>query len=137
MKKLILLIIFALALCSCSSTKKVQREIVTTIEEVHDTIRDLHVEIVRDSIYLHDSIIVVKDTAGKTIYKEKYVYRDLWHDADVREVHDTIVVRASDNESERETDTTKTKGHWYDGLITLGILFAIGAGIVYGIKKLV
>ena len=135
MKKIILWLIVAITLCSgCKTTQKVQREIVYQYEEVHDTIRDISVQIVRDSIYLHDSIVVVQDTTGKVIYREKYVYRDLWHDGETKVVHDSIVVYKDKSESNIESKEVVEKRSWWKDL--LNYLEGAIVGLVIGVVTL-
>lgn len=132
-KKWLLWIIFAIALCSgCKTTQTSQREIVYQYEEIHDTIRDVSVQIVRDSIFLHDSIVVVQDTTGKVIFKEKYVYRDLWHEADTKVVRDSIVVYKDVEKSDKESETIVEKRSWWKDIwkvISIAII-----GIVVGLS---
>lgn len=133
MKKIILWFIFAIVLCSgCKTTQTSQREIVYQYEEIHDTSRDVTVQIVRDSIYLHDSIVVVQDTAGRVIYREKYVYRDLWHDAETKVVHDSIVVYKDKSESNIESKEVIEERSWWQDLwqiISIAII-----GIIVGLS---
>lgn len=75
MKRLVVLIIVLIGLISligCKTTHEVERVVVRdTITSVHrDTVRLENIRYIgRDSI-IRDTIVIVKDTAGKIIYKE-------------------------------------------------------------------
>lgn len=134
MKKWLLWLIFAIVLCSvCKTTSKVQREIVYQYEEIHDTIRDVTVQVVKDSIYLHDSIVVVQDTTGKVIYREKYVYRDLWHDGETKVVHDSIVVVKEQSDVTNESKEVVEKRNWWQIILMCikGAIVVLIIGAIY------
>ena len=137
MRHWVLVLIALVTLSGCKTTSKVQKEIVTEVVEVHDTIRDLRVVTVLDSLILHDSIVVTKTEQGEVKYVERYVDRDRWHYGETKVVHDSIVVYRDMKSDTKETEKVVTKNKWYDGLIAFAFLFAIGFGIIYGIKKLI
>lgn len=82
MKRLIVLIIGLVGLISligCKTTKEVERVVVRdTITSIHrDTVRVESIRYIgRDSI-IRDTIVIVKDTAGKIVYKEIIRDREL------------------------------------------------------------
>lgn len=82
MKRLIVLIIGLIGLISligCKTTHEVERVVVRdTITSVHrDTVRVENIRYIgRDSI-IRDTIVIVKDTAGKIVYKEIIRDREL------------------------------------------------------------
>lgn len=61
---------------SCKTTRQIQREVVrdTIALYHHDTVRVERVKYLTKDSIVRDTIIIVKDTAGKVIYKE--VIRD-------------------------------------------------------------
>lgn len=75
-------IIVAIALCSCRTTQmtsaETQADTIVKVQVVHDSVKVVQVRM--DSTYLHDSIFVVADSAGKVVYKEKWhtLYRYIY-----------------------------------------------------------
>lgn len=77
-----LIIIIALMLCSCRSTRYIPVEIIKT-----DTLYIAKLKV--DSVYHRDSVHVETKGDSVTIYKEKYI-------AKIEQLHDTIKVYSVD-----------------------------------------
>lgn len=77
MKHFLLILLAALLLAGCRTTKNV-REVTTVDVRVRDSVivRDSvvcrFVTDIRDSIVIHDSIVIVKDSSGRIVGTEKY-----------------------------------------------------------------
>ena len=83
----VLLLLIALICGGCSTTKYVPVE---TIKR--DTVYQSN--IIRDSVYLHDSVYVKEWQKGDTVYRD----RDRWHTKYVeKEVHDTLYQSKTDS----------------------------------------
>lgn len=76
----LLLVAIAFVLCGCSTTKYVPVESIR-IDTVYQS------NIIRDSVYLHDSVYVKEWQKGDTVFLD----RDRWHTKYVeKEIHDTL-----------------------------------------------
>lgn len=76
----VLLVAIAFVLCGCSTTKYVPVESIR-IDTVYQS------NIIRDSVYLHDSVYVKEWQKGDTVFLD----RDRWHTKYVeKEIHDTL-----------------------------------------------
>ena len=80
--RITLIIIVALMLCSCRSTRYIPVEIIKT-----DTLYIAKLKV--DSVYRRDSVHVETKGDSVTIYKEKYI-------AKIEQLHDTIKVYSVD-----------------------------------------
>lgn len=127
----LLIIIIALACCSCKSVRYVE------VERVH-TDTTYITKHQRDSIWLHDSIHVKEKLSGDTLFLEV----EKWHTKYVeKQVHDTTYVSKSD--SIPIPYPVEKKLTWWQGTkikfggIAMGVVFALLLlGIVWILRKL-
>ena len=101
-----LIIIVALILCSCRSTRYVPVEIIKT-----DTLYIAKLKV--DSVYYRDSVHVETKGDSVTIYKEKYITK-------IEQLHDTIKVYSVDTIKiviPQNTESSKGKSFNYARLL--------------------
>ena len=104
--RITLIIIIALMLCSCRSTKYIPVETIKT-----DTLYIAKLKV--DSVYHRDSVHVETKGDSVTIYKEKYI-------AKIEQLHDTIKVYSVDTVKvviPQNTESSRGKSFNYAGLL--------------------
>ncbi|MBP3228186.1 MAG: hypothetical protein J6M53_05300 [Bacteroidaceae bacterium] len=135
MKARLLLLLAAIMLVACKP-----KEIVVTQTEtrnISDTLR--HFSDTRDSIYLHDSIYIVRETRSDTIRETQYVYRYKFRERQakdsVRVVHktDTVLIIEPDlravqlaQAQAKAQKQTAQKWRLYFFALLVGIILAAG-----------
>ena len=96
----------ALPGCSPKIVEKVKTEYVY---------RDVHH---RDTTIQHDSTYIREYMKGDTVhhyeYRDRYIYRDRWHDSiDIREVHDTTTVEKKVEKELTAGQKMKINSFWW------------------------
>ena len=123
-KQLILILIGLLLLCGCKTITYVPTEVPV---EIHDTIKDLNVVIIRDSIYEE----VTTTTKGDTVYKDKikYVNKYIQQTDTVTQVKEVPV--------EITKTITKEVSPWYEKYLIFLSIFGILLIFILIIKKFI
>ena len=139
---LLLMLSLALAFAGCKADEVVVTQ--TETRTLRDTLRQVQVE--RDSIYLHDSIFVVRETRSDTIRETRYVYRykfrDRWKEDSVRVVHhtDTVLIIEPDlraiDAAEKELRQARKETSRYKGYLFLLLFVLVAVPTVYFLRKL-
>lgn len=118
---LVAMVVLALMMCGCKSIEYVP---VVEKEVHHDTV--YYSKLQRDSIWLHDSVLVREK--GDTVWMEK------WHTKYVeKQVHDTTYVARIDSipvPYEVPKYIEKPLGWWQKALIWIGIISLMGIVLI-------
>lgn len=111
MRHLIFVLLPIIAFFSCKGKERIVYQTHTdSVFVVHTDTFTRMVEVVRtdtvrqrDSIYLREIIQVKVSEAGDTIWRDRVVYRDRWHDAAESKIS------AADSKQESKTDAVKVE----------------------------
>ena len=117
-------------LTACASTEYVPVTTVKTVDRV-ETVQ------VHDSVFCSDTVTIVVNDAGDTIYKDRIriVFRDCYKERATKDsVHDSVPVIVKVNEP---TDEQRRKCETYNSLAFLTLVLAaiLSSIIMYVIKK--
>lgn len=126
----------------CKTTRQVQREVIRDTIAVyhHDTVRVERVKYLTKDSIVKDTIIIVKDTAGKIVYKE--VIRDRYVGANKADTARFYVARKDSATTKKEARREEIKEVNKENIISrakkdIVIIVTIAAvvGLLYWLRK--
>lgn len=145
MRKIITLlgiVLIASIFSGCKTTHQIQREVVRDTIAIyhHDTVRVERVKVLTKDSIVKDTIIIVKDTAGKVVYKE--VIRDRYvraNKADTARFSTIVKDSAITKKDARREEVRQAKKESVISRalesIGLSVIFIAIIGLVYWLSK--